>query len=62
MTTLSDELLKQIAEGSGRCYPHEGKAMALELVERRKRDAVLSLAPPMSPPPQMPRNWQGGTP
>lgn len=32
---VSDEVLKQIAEGSGRTYPHEGKAMARELIERR---------------------------
>ena len=37
MSKLSDELLKKIAEGSGRCYPHEGKAMAQEIIEHRTR-------------------------
>lgn len=36
MTTLTDELLKQISM-SGRSYPHEGRAMALEIMEWRKR-------------------------
>ncbi len=36
MDTLSDELLKRIAGGSGRCYSHEGKSMATELLARRK--------------------------
>jgi len=35
MTDLTDDLLKHLAEGSGRCYPHEGKAMAQELIRRR---------------------------
>src|SRR5271155_1733359 len=44
--TISDEVLKQIAEGTGRTYPHEGKQVARELIEFRKlrNDAKLTLA------------------
>lgn len=46
MTTLSDELIACIAKGSGRCYPHEGKAMAAEILEWRKKatDALKAAA------------------
>jgi hypothetical protein len=30
---LSDDVLKQIAEGSGHAYRHEAKSMARELIE-----------------------------
>ena len=45
MTQLTDELLKCIEAGTGRCYPHEGKAMATELLAARQRIAELT-APP----------------
>lgn len=34
---LSDDVLKQIASGSGRCYPYEGRALAAEVIEWRRR-------------------------
>jgi hypothetical protein len=37
---ISDEILKQIAEGNGRCYNHEGKVMARELIEFRTERAA----------------------
>ena len=51
MTRLEDDLLAKIANGSGRTYPHEGKAMALELMERRakeKLDAKLTATQPIA--------------
>lgn len=43
---VSDEVLKQITQGTGRCYPHEGKAMARELQEfRAARDAAVAPVP-----------------
>lgn len=45
MTALSDALLKQIAESPNRCYSHEGREMAAELIERRaKEKAVMTSA------------------
>lgn len=41
---ISDDTLKQIAEGSGRTYPHEGKAMAKELIEFRAHRAAVGQA------------------
>lgn len=32
---LTDELLKRIAESSARCYGHEGRSMAAELLQWR---------------------------
>jgi hypothetical protein len=46
MTTLDDELLKKIATGSGRTYPHEGKAMAEELIRRRAAEKAAATPPP----------------
>jgi hypothetical protein len=37
VTKLDKELLAKIANGSGRCYPHEGKYMAQEILEWRKK-------------------------
>lgn len=49
MVALPDEIVQQIAEGSGRCYAYEGKLMALELIEWRRKAkeaaAPLTLAP-----------------
>lgn len=42
---LTDELLKHIADGSGRTYPHEGKAMAEELIKRRAAEAPVTKTP-----------------
>lgn len=41
---LSDELLKRIAGGSGRCYGYEGRAMAAELLEWRAKAAAAAQA------------------
>jgi uncharacterized protein YciI len=54
MDRLSDDVIKQIAAGSGRCYAHEGKKMAQEILERRAAEAAartaasapLTIAPP----------------
>ncbi len=62
MGRLDDETLAQIAKSSGRCYPHEGKAMAEELIAFRKAaaDAVKAAAaaaassPSTPPPPGVP--------
>jgi hypothetical protein len=43
---VSDEVLRQVAEGSGYCYRHEGKAMARELIELRAAVAAASKAAP----------------
>lgn len=43
---LSDELLKTISTGTGRCYAYEGRAMASELIERRAREASAAKAAP----------------
>jgi hypothetical protein len=40
MDKLSDDVIKQIAAGSGRCYSHEGKKMAQEILERRAAEAM----------------------
>ncbi len=42
---LSDDLLKHISEGSGRCYPHEAKSMAEEILSfrQKKKDATASV-------------------
>jgi hypothetical protein len=58
---ISEDALNQIADGSGRCYPHEGKAMAIELREfRRERAAVGSIgAPSPIPSPSTPSPWNG---
>jgi hypothetical protein len=37
---MSDEVLKQIAEGNGHCYRHEAKSMARELIEFRDARAA----------------------
>ena len=53
--TISDEILKHLAEGNGHCYPHEGKQMARELIEfRKQRDAQLTIANAPTP-----YGWQG---
>jgi hypothetical protein len=44
MSRLSDELIKQIAEGSGRVYNHEGKKMAQEIREWREAAAKAAAA------------------
>lgn len=36
-TPLSDELLKRIAESPHRCYGHEGRSMAAELIKWREK-------------------------
>lgn len=53
---VSDEVLKQIAEGNGHCYRHEGKAMARELLEFR---AARNASTPASNPNQVPFPWGG---
>lgn len=35
---LTDELLKTIANSAHRCYGHEGRAMAAELIRRREAE------------------------
>lgn len=55
MSRLDDALLKHLADGTGRCYPHEGKAMAQELVERRKAE-VITLTK-TQPIPFTPTGW-----
>lgn len=68
MGNLSDELIAKIADGSGRCYSHEGKAMAAEIREWRRRAAEAAKAAaltPAGPPPttgSAPINWPSGTP
>lgn len=47
MDRISDEVLKQIAEGTGRTYPHEGKQMARELIERRAAKPEPAPSPPL---------------
>jgi len=37
MTPVTDSLLQLLAKGTGRAYPHESKAMALELIELRAK-------------------------
>jgi hypothetical protein len=61
MSRLDDALLKKIAEGSGRCYPHEGKAMAEELIARRAAEAKLTATQPI-PHPGLPWPLNGGAP
>jgi hypothetical protein len=50
---LSDALLKTIAEGSGRVYPYEGRAMAAEIIEQRRLRAdagkTIAATPPTGP-------------
>lgn len=41
---LTDDLLKTIANGSGRCYGYEGRAMARELLEWREKAAKAAQA------------------
>lgn len=41
---LSDDLLKRIAESPGRCYAHEGRAMAHELLLFRARAKEIAAA------------------
>jgi hypothetical protein len=55
---LDDELLKKIATGSGRTYPHEGKAMAEELIKRRAVEAAAKLGSTQP----IPYPWLGGGP
>jgi hypothetical protein len=58
---LADGVLKQIAEGNGHVYNHEGKAMARELLEFRAERAAAgqSLATGAAPPPSTPSPWNG---
>ncbi len=42
---LSDDVLKQIAEGNGHCYRHEAKSMARELIEFRAERAAGTKTP-----------------
>jgi len=41
---VPDEVLKQISEGGGHVYNHEGRAMARELLEFRKQRGAASAA------------------
>jgi hypothetical protein len=41
---LDDPLLKKLATGSGRNYPHEGRAMAREILELRRKVAEAEAA------------------
>lgn len=45
---LPTDIVKAIAEGSGRCYPYEGKRMAQEIL--RRRAAEQAAAAPPNPP------------
>lgn len=63
MGRLSDELIRCIAEGSGRCYSHEGKAMAQEIKEwREKAAAAVKAAAAAAPPAVAPGMPWGLTP
>ena len=66
---VSDDVLKQIAEGNGHAYRHEAKAMARELQEfRAARDAAAAPVPnpqhgsSSSPSPQQGSFPWGGIP
>lgn len=50
---LSDELLKRIAESPSRCYGHEGRAMARELIEWREKAKQAQNHTPIPPPSQL---------
>jgi hypothetical protein len=58
---LTDDVLKQIANGNGHVYNHEGKAMARELLEfRAQRAAGIAAAISASTPaPSTPSPWNG---
>lgn len=58
---LTDDVLKQIANGNGHVYNHEGKAMARELLEFRAERAAVgqSLASGSVPAPSTPSPWNG---
>ena len=45
MDRVSDDVLRQIANGNGHTYRHEGKSMATELLQRREAEAKAA-APP----------------
>jgi hypothetical protein len=70
VTKLDDALLDKIANGNGRCYPHEGKAMAQELIEFRKAAAEAAKAATTAkltatqpiPNPGLPFPWGGAKP
>ena len=55
---VPDEVLKQISEGSGHVYNHEGRAMARELLEfRKQRGAASAAASPL-----LRDSWGPGSP
>jgi hypothetical protein len=59
---LTDDVLKQIANGNGHVYNHEGKAMARELLEFRAERAAFGQTPlPPTPTPAQstPNPWNG---
>ncbi len=41
---LPTEIVKIIAEGSGRCYSYEGKRMAQEIMRRRAAEQAAAAA------------------
>lgn len=60
MTDLSTDLLKQLATGTGRCYNHEGKAMAAEIL--RWREAAAKAAAATAAAPTSSNHWGMGIP
>lgn len=42
---LPDRVLRSIAEGTGRAYPHEGRSMATEILMWRERAKDAAAAP-----------------
>lgn len=58
---LTDDVLKQIANGTGRVYNHEGKALARELLEFRAERAAVGQSPASGavPAPLTPNPWNG---
>lgn len=52
---LPTDIVKAIAEGSGRCYPYEGKRMAQEILRRRAADIAAAAA--ANPPPVFPYSF-----
>lgn len=48
---LPDDIVKQIAEGTGRCYSYEGKRMAQEIVRRRAAEQAAAKTAATTLPP-----------
>lgn len=50
---LDRALIEKLANGSGRCYPHEGKYMAQEILRRREAEEKLTKTQPIGGPPPL---------